>query len=152
MDDLQAFLNSAATDATILAPEPPLLTAQAAAEALGVPLESIFKSILLTDGSGKFVVAVLPGVRRVDTSALAKIVGVSKLRLADRDTVLAQTGYPAGGTPPVGHRHPIPVVLDESLMRYEVGFGGGGREELILKIRPQEIARLTNATVAAIGQ
>lgn len=36
-------------------------------------------------------------------------------------------------------------------MSYEFGYGGGGRHELLLKIRPQEIVRAAGAHVAAIS-
>ena len=101
---------------------------------------------------GAAIVAVLPGDARIDQKELAKIVGCKRLKFASADVVLFETGYPAGGTPPIGHRKQLPVYLDETTFNYEFGYGGGGRHELLLKIHPQEIVRVTNATVCAIRQ
>jgi Cys-tRNA(Pro) deacylase len=150
MDDLQTFLDKAGTDAQILTMDVPMPTAPAAAEALKVPVGCIFKSLLLT-GDGKYILLVLSGEKRVDTKKAAELVGASRLKLADKDVVLEQTGYSVGSVPPVGHKSRIPVIVDQSLMDYEFGYGGGGRHECLIKIRPKEIVRLTGATIAAIS-
>ncbi|TMQ67427.1 MAG: hypothetical protein E6K78_04820 [Candidatus Eisenbacteria bacterium] len=62
----------------------------------------------------------------------------------------AVTGYPAGGTPPVGHREPIPVIVDVHVAAQEWGWAGGGRLERLLKIAPADIVRIGGARVAEV--
>jgi len=150
MEDLQNYLNRLGSDATLLTMQMPMPTAQAAAEALQIPIGSIFKSLLLT-GEGQYVILVLSCEKRVDIKKAADLAEVSKLKLAEKEVVLEQTGYPVGSVPPVGHKNKIPVIVDKSLMDYEFGYGGGGSHETLLKIRPSEIVRLTNAKVAPIS-
>ena len=61
------------------------------------------------------------------------------------------TGYPVGGVAPVGHAEPVPVVIDQAVMRLPVAYGGGGADEVLLEIEPFAILRLTGATVADIA-
>ena len=100
---------------------------------------------------GNTLVAVLPGDARVDLKALARLVRCKKLKFADAESVERVSGYPAGGTPPIGHRQRLPVYVDEKLFAHEVGYGGGGRPELLLKISADEIVRAADAVVAPIS-
>ena len=148
--DLAAWLRDAALDAEIAAPGVPMPTVEAAAAAMGCAPDRIFKSILFRAKDGRCVMAVACGNWRVDGPRLAAIAGTSRLRLAPPDVVLAVTGYPAGGTPPIGHRERFPVVVDERVAAQPWGWAGGGREELLVKLAPADIVRFTGAIVADV--
>jgi Cys-tRNA(Pro) deacylase len=124
-------------------------TAEIAARLLGVPLASIVKTMVLTDGH-RYVAAIVPGDRRLDRKQVAAALGFAKLRFASAAEVLAQTGFPAGGVAPLGFAHPTPVVVDESLSGWVIG--GGGREDLLIRIAVDDIVRVHGARRAAICQ
>jgi Cys-tRNA(Pro)/Cys-tRNA(Cys) deacylase len=151
MDDLRAFLEREKVDAELIDLGVPMTTAQAAADQLQIPVGSIFKSLVMCDAEGRAFVLVLPGDARVDQKAVARLIGTKKVRFAPEEVVLHETGYPAGGTPPVGHRKSLPVLVDQKVLDYEFGYGGGGRHELLLKIRPDELVRVSKATVGSIS-
>ncbi|HYF78922.1 MAG TPA: YbaK/EbsC family protein [Symbiobacteriaceae bacterium] len=120
-----------------------LPTAPAAAEALGVELGRIAKSILLFAGQHP-VLVVAAGDRRVDRQKVKALTeGVAKVRIASAGEVLAVTGYVAGGVAPVGLLHPATVLLDESLQRYPDIWAGGGVPEALLRL---DVAALPQAT------
>ena len=126
-------------------------TVEAAAAAMGCAPERIFKSILFQSRvTGTCAMAIACGLWRVDARALAEESGLTSLRLAPPDVVLAVTGYPAGGTPPVGHRERFPVVVDRRVAEQEWGWAGGGREELLVKIAPADIIRIHDARIADV--
>jgi prolyl-tRNA editing enzyme YbaK/EbsC (Cys-tRNA(Pro) deacylase) len=50
----------------------------------------------------------------------------------------------------VGHRERFPVIVDARVAAQPWGYAGGGRVELLVKIRPADIVRLTAATVADV--
>ena len=52
---------------------------------------------------------------RVDTTALAARLGLTRLDRADAPTVREATGFAIGGVAPVGHPQPIRTVVDEAL-------------------------------------
>ncbi|MBI1796160.1 MAG: YbaK/EbsC family protein [Candidatus Eisenbacteria bacterium] len=127
-------------------------TVDAAAAALGVAPERIFKSILFQAKDGRCAMAIASGKARVDAAKLAALTGLGPLKLASPEVALAVTGYPAGGTPPIGHRERFPVIVDTRVAAQESGWAGGGREELMVRIRSADIVRLTDARVADVVQ
>ena len=138
-------------DAHFIAPGVPMPTVPLAAAAIGVPERQILKSLLFEDRpTGRLVLAIASGPDRIDRVRLAAAAGLTKLRMADSATVLAATGYPAGGVPPFGHATPLPVVLDRLAAALPSAYAGGGAEHLLLRLRPVDILRLTNATIADI--
>jgi Cys-tRNA(Pro) deacylase len=147
---LLQFLEQHALDYEIVAPGVPMPTVPAAAEAIGVGVEHILKTLLFHDRNGGFLVAIACGTGRVDRARLAAVAGCEKLRVADSADVLRITGYPAGGVAPLALPQHLPVIVDSAVMELPVAWGGAGREELLLRVVPAEIVRLNNARVAEI--
>lgn len=147
---LLQFLEQHALDYEIVAPGVPMPTVPAAAEAIGVGVEQILKTLLFDDRNGGFLVAIACGTGRVDRARLAAVAGCKKLRVADSAEVLRITGYPAGGVAPLALPQHLPVIVDSAVMELPIAWGGAGREELLLRVVPAEIVRLNNARVAEI--
>lgn len=124
-------------------------TAQLAADALGVPLGSIAKSLVFIAGE-RPVLALVAGDRRADTAKIAAACGCSSARLASADEVRAHTGFAVGGVPPVGHLRTMPVLLDESLARFELLHAAAGAPQAVFPITLAELLRITGATQADI--
>jgi Cys-tRNA(Pro)/Cys-tRNA(Cys) deacylase len=151
MLELKNFLAQVGVDAQLIDLRVPMKTADAAAQQLGVPVGSIFKSLVFSTDSGEVLVAVLPGDKRVDFKAVARVAGCAKVSFASPEVALRETGYPPGGTPPLGYPKPLRVIIDEALLEYAEGYGGGGRPELLLRIQPQELLRVTKGTLARVS-
>ena len=134
----------------IVSPGVPMPTVDVAAAAMGVPPDRIFKSVLFQAKDGRCVLVIACGNGRVELRRIEELTGLTRLKLARPAVVAAVTGYPAGGTPPVGHREKFPVVVDTRVVAQEWGYGGGGRPDLLLKIRSTDIVRLTGASVAEV--
>ena len=150
MLDLVDAIRAAGIEAELVAPGVEMPTVEAAAAALDVPAERIFKSILFQAADGACALAIACGTARVDAKRLAAITGLARLRLASPEVALAVTGYPAGGTPPIGHRERFPVVVDSRVAAQPWGWAGGGRKELMVRIATADIVRLTAAQVADV--
>jgi Cys-tRNA(Pro)/Cys-tRNA(Cys) deacylase len=148
--DLAAFLDAEGLEAELVAPGVPMPTVEAAARAMDCGPERILKSILFQGRDGRCAMAIACGTSRIDSHRLATLTGVAGLKLAPPDVVLAVTGFPAGGTPPVGHRERFPVIVDRHAAALDWGYAGGGRPELLVRIRPADIVRLTRARVETV--
>ena len=122
-----------------------------AAEALGVPPERVFKT-LLADAGGRLVVGIVPVTGQLDLKALARAVGASKAVMADPAAAQRSTGYVVGGISPVGQRRPLPTVLDETATAYDTVFVSGGRRGLDIELAPADLVRVTGATTAPLGR
>jgi Cys-tRNA(Pro) deacylase len=147
---LIAYLAAHNVDAELIEPGVPMPTVPLAAAAIGVAEDQIIKSLLFRDANGECVLAIASGTARIDRNLLAQTCGLVKPRLADPATVLSVTGFPAGGVSPVGHATPIRVVVGRRAAELPTVYGGGGTEDVLLRIDPRDIVRLTNATIANI--
>ena len=137
-------------EAELVTPGAPMPTVAMAAAAIGVDEAAIIKSVLFEDRNGGVALGIASGVNRISRYRLADAAGFSKLWLASPELVLAKTGFPAGGVAPVLHSCPIPVIIDVAVPRQEWVYGGAGTEDGLLKLRPRDIASLTNAAIADI--
>ncbi len=148
--DLGHFILESGLQAEIVAPGVHMPTVGAAAAAMKVAPERIFKSILFQSPAGRCVMVVACGNARVDIHRVEELTGIFGLKLAKPNVVLAKTGYPAGGTPPVGHQEKFPVIVDAAVAAQEWGYAGGGKPELLMKIKSADIIRLTGAAVCDV--
>ncbi len=148
---LKTFLDACASDAEIISPPSDAATVSAAARALGVSEAQIVKSLLFQSRSGEVVLAVVKGGYRVDRRRLADLTGLGHLKLASPEAVLEIAGFAVGGMPPVGHATPLTVVVDDAVLEEAIVFGGGGRSDLLLRVRPDEIVRMTGAVIADVA-
>lgn len=149
---LLAQLHRLGIDAALIAPGVPMPTVPLAAAAAGVDPDDIVKSLLFADPGGAVVLAIASGTGRIDRRKLAAVAHTGKLAMASEQVVLARTGYPAGGVAPVLHATAFPVVIDERVMDRPVVYGGGGAEDVLLRIAPAAIVSLTGAIIASILQ
>jgi Cys-tRNA(Pro)/Cys-tRNA(Cys) deacylase len=121
-----------------------------ASEALGVPPERVFKTLVATvDGS--LAVGVVPVHRQLDLKALAAAIGGKKAVMAEVAVAERATGYVAGGISPVGQKKRLPVVVDSSALELATMFCSGGRRGMEIELAPADLIRAAAATVAAIA-
>jgi prolyl-tRNA editing enzyme YbaK/EbsC (Cys-tRNA(Pro) deacylase) len=151
--DLARFIAEHDIAAALLTPPAGTPTVAAAAAALGVDQRQIIKSLLFLVREEPLLV-IASGAALVDRRVLAErfAVGKKQVRLADPATVLRLTGYPVGGVPPFGHLVTARVLLDQSIQKWDVVYGGGGDERTLLSISPAELARATGGEWIEMGE
>jgi len=149
--DLATFIVANGVRAEFLSFEQPTSTVNASAEALGVPPEQIIKSLVFLAGDKPHLV-VVNGNTRVDYRKLADHWGLTRkrIRMARPEEVLQISGYPTGGVPPFGLKLHLPTLVEKEVLLQEVVYGGGGDERTLLRIGPEELVRVTRATVVDV--
>ena len=121
-----------------------------ASEALGLAGERVFKT-LVVEVDGSLTVGVVPVTAQLDLKALAAAVSGKKAKMAEVTAAERATGYVAGGISPLGQRKRLPVVVDESVRRFETVYFSGGRRGLEIEMAPSDLINLTDAVVAPIA-
>lgn len=121
-----------------------------ASTALGVSPEQLFKT-LLAEVDGNLVVGIVPVAGTLDLKALAKAVGGKRATMADVSAAERATGYVVGGISPLGQRRRLPTVLDESAGAFATIYVSAGRRGLQVELAPDDLGRLTDATIAPIA-
>jgi Cys-tRNA(Pro)/Cys-tRNA(Cys) deacylase len=120
-----------------------------ASEALGVPPEQVFKT-LVAAVDGKLTVGVVPVSRQLDLKALAAAAGGKKASMAEVAAAERATGYVAGGISPLGQKRRLPVFIDESAKALPEVFCSAGRRGLEISLAPADLARCAGAAFAGL--
>jgi Cys-tRNA(Pro)/Cys-tRNA(Cys) deacylase len=123
------------------------------ARLLNVPAEIVYKTIVVVrEGRGKPILAVVPGSREVDLKALAKALNEKKLRLPSEREAEQITGLQAGGISPLALINKgFQVVLDASAQAQAEIHVSGGQRGLNIRLPVLALAKLVNARFAAIS-
>jgi Cys-tRNA(Pro) deacylase len=126
----------------------PTPTVQAAANAVGVSPSEIVKSILFLIAEAP-VMVIASGPSLVDRRLLARHFGVGRkqVKLAQGKEVQALSGYAIGAVPPFGHLSPLETVMDHQVLQLEQVYAGGGARDVLIRVAPEEIQKVTRATV-----
>jgi len=122
-----------------------------ASEALGVPPERVFKT-LVAEVDERLTVAVVPVAGSLDLKALAGAAGGKKARMADPAAAERATGYVTGGISPLAQRRALPAVLDATAQDFDTILVSAGQRGLQIEIAPADLVRAAHAVVAAIAR
>ncbi len=126
-------------------------TSQEAADALGVTLGQIAKSVVFRRKADDVAVLVVTsGDRRVDEKRVAAITG--PIGRADADFVKARTGFAIGGVSPLAHRELPVTLIDRELLRFDVIWAAAGHPNGVFRLTPQQLERLTGAPLHDVVQ
>ena len=128
-------------------------TAQEAADALGIVVGQIAKSIVFRRrGDDAAVLVVTSGDRRVDEGKVSALVCLDGARLgrADAGFVKAKTGFSIGGVAPVGHLTGVVTLLDRELFRFGEIWAAGGNPHVVFRLSAAELQQLTGAPVCDV--
>ncbi|MFL6661476.1 MAG: YbaK/EbsC family protein [Rhizobacter sp.] len=124
-------------------------TSQEAADALGIEVGQIAKSVIFRRKSdGVAVLVVASGDRRVDEKKVAAIVG--PIGRADAEFVKAKTGFSIGGVAPIAHANTPVTLIDRELFRFDEVWAAAGHPNGVFKLSPKELEALTQAPVADV--
>jgi prolyl-tRNA editing enzyme YbaK/EbsC (Cys-tRNA(Pro) deacylase) len=126
-------------------------TSRDAAKAVGCDLGAIAKSLVFMVDDQP-VLVICSGDRRVDEDKLASVFGGTRARPATRDMVQEMTGYPAGGTPAVGHDEPLATVADTALGRYRFVWSAGGTLDTVYEVTLERLIAASGARWADVSK
>jgi prolyl-tRNA editing enzyme YbaK/EbsC (Cys-tRNA(Pro) deacylase) len=121
-------------------------TAQDAADALGVEVAQIVKSLVFTtpgQHGPEPLLVLTSGAHQVDVHKVADVLGLASLGRADADFVREHTGFAIGGVAPVGTTNPINTLIDVEFARYDVVWAAAGHPHAVFPTTYEELLRLT---------
>jgi prolyl-tRNA editing enzyme YbaK/EbsC (Cys-tRNA(Pro) deacylase) len=144
--ELQVFMQEHGIPGEILHLNVPTPTVEAAARAVGATPGQIIKSILfMVDGQPVLVIGC--GKSSLSRRVIADLyrVGKKHIRLASPEEVVEISGYEVGAMPPFGHRQPLTTLIDRRVLELPTAYAGGGAENALVCLDPQDILRMTGA-------
>lgn len=121
---IEEKLTTASVPVTVLRHRP-VFTSEEAAAVRGVPLASGAKALVLKAGE-RFVMAIIPADRKLDSKKAREAFGVKALRFATREEVEELTGLQPGSIPPFGSLFGLPTHCDPALAEQaSINFNAG---------------------------
>ena len=121
-----------------------------AAEALGLPYEQVFKTLVVVVDDDELVVAVVPVDCQLSMKRVAAAVGAKKAAMCDPARAERSSGYIVGGISPIGQRKRLRTVIDETAELFDVVYVSGGKRGMDIGLAPADLIGLLDATVAEI--
>ena len=123
------------------------------ARLLNAPPEIIFKSIVIfRKGSGKPILAVVPGNQEVDLKKLAKAVGEKKVSPSTQKEAENITGLKVGGISPLALiNRGFEIVIHRSVQDFELVHVSGGELGVNIRLSSSDLINITKAKVADIS-
>jgi Cys-tRNA(Pro)/Cys-tRNA(Cys) deacylase len=127
------------------------LSAESVAGKVHLPLEQVFKTLVVRGDKTGVLLACIPGGVELDLKAMAEVSGNKKVEMVSLKEVQPLTGYVRGGVSPIGTKKRYPFYLDESAMKFAFISISAGARGCQIFIDPKSLARVLEATLAKIS-
>lgn len=131
--------------------DPEDLSAETVAAKIALPLEQVFKTLVLRGDRTGHLFAVIPGNAEADEKAIAKLSGNRRVQMVPLKEVQPLTGYLRGGVTVFAAARAFPVFLDETAELFDlISVSAGARGTQIL-LNPADYIRAASATIGALS-
>ncbi len=128
------------------------LSAETVAAKVNLPLEQVFKTLVMRGDRNGVCLVVVPGNTSVDEKALARLTGDRRVEMVPLKEVQAFTGYIRGGVTALAGKRDYPVYVDETAELFDVISVSAGMRGLQILLAPSDYLRITNGTIGAISR
>ncbi len=126
------------------------LNGNRAAEALGIPPEQVFKTLVAKGPRTGINVFCIPVCCELDLKLAAKAAGDKSMELLPVKDLLTSTGYIRGGCSPVGMKKKYPTFIDETCQLYEEITVSAGERGHQMRIHYGALVAVVGARLADI--
>jgi Cys-tRNA(Pro)/Cys-tRNA(Cys) deacylase len=128
------------------------LSAGRVAEKVGLPLEQVWKTLLLRSDGKEHVFAVVAGDAELDLKACARLAGLRACELVPLKDVQPLTGYVRGGVTALAAKKPFPVIVDELIEAHDVVSISAGQRGTQILLAPADYLRATAAKTGPLAR
>ena len=121
-----------------------------AAQAVGMPAEQVFKTLVARGDRSGINVFCIPVCCELDLKKAAKASGDKKVELVAVKELLGLTGYIRGGCSPVGMKKSYPTHMDETAILWdEIAVSAGERGHQMI-LPPEALIQFVDAQICDI--
>ena len=123
-----------------------------AAEAIGMPPEQVFKTLVARGDKCGFLVFCIPVCCSLDLKKAAKAASDKKVEMIAMKELLPITGYIRGGCSPIGMKKVYPTFIDETAILYdEIAVSAGVRGQQII-LDPNDLIYYINMNICDLTE
>jgi Cys-tRNA(Pro)/Cys-tRNA(Cys) deacylase len=132
--------------------DPDDLSAETVARKIAIPIEQVFKTLLIRGDRNGLCFAVIPGNTELDLKTVAKSTGDRKVDLVTVKELQSLTGYVRGGVTALAAKKKFPVLLDETAELFDLISVSAGQRGIQILLKPQDYVRVTDAKLGMWGR
>ena len=122
------------------------LDVQRIAEENQLPLEQIYKTLVLKGEQTGVLVALVDGTQDLNLKKLAQASGNKKVALLPTKDLQAVTGYIRGGCSPIGMKKQFPIYMSALALECPKIYLNAGVRGLLLGVAPQSLVEPLSIT------
>ena len=111
-----------------------------AADAIGMPQEQIFKTLVARGGKNGLYVFCIPVCCTLDLKKAAKAAGEKSMEMLHVNELLPLTGYIRGGCSPIGMKKKYPTFIEEAAQLYDIIGVSAGQRGCQILLSPEDLA------------
>jgi Cys-tRNA(Pro) deacylase len=121
------------------------------AREFGIDEHAVVKTLVMEDDAKRPLVVLMHGDREVSTKELARVLGAKTIQPCAPQTAERHSGYMVGGTSPFGLRKPVPVYVEETILRLPKIYINGGKRGFLVELDPKDLMRILKPTPVRVG-
>jgi Cys-tRNA(Pro)/Cys-tRNA(Cys) deacylase len=127
---------------------PEVHSASGVADAIGLPYEQVYKTLVALRPEGKPMLIMIAGDRELDLKRVAKAVGEKKVRMASHKEAEALTGLQVGGISALALlNRPLDVFIDRPATDLSHILVSAGKRGINLRLAVDDLIQVTRARV-----
>jgi Cys-tRNA(Pro)/Cys-tRNA(Cys) deacylase len=128
------------------------LSAESVARKIGLPAETVFKTLCVRADDQSILLAVVPGDMALDLKALARQAGKKAVTPVAQKELQQLTGYIRGGVTALACKKPYPVYIDEAAQLYDTISISAGQRGLQILVEPDRYREAVSGVYTSIAR
>jgi Cys-tRNA(Pro)/Cys-tRNA(Cys) deacylase len=132
--------------------DPQDLSAESVADKVGLPLQQVWKTLVVRGDRHGVCLAVVGGDSELDLKAVARATENGRVEMVPLKEVQPLTGYVRGGVTALACKKEYPVVVDRAIEPFELVSVSAGTRGLQILLAPSDYLRATRARLASIAR
>ena len=125
------------------------LDAVSIAKEANLPVEQVFKTIVMISNDNNLFVFVTPAAYEISLKKARELTSVKSIDLLKTDLLQKFTGYVRGGCSPLGMIRKYPVFIEETAFLNDTIYVSAGLRGFQLKLSPSDLLTAANASTAS---
>lgn len=123
-----------------------------AADAIGMPREQVFKTLVARGAKGAVYVFCIPVEASLHLKKAAKAAGDKSIEMIHVKEILGLTGYIRGGCSPIGMKKKYPTYFDETAMLFDRIAVSAGQRGCQIMADPEKLKDYVGALYADLTE
>ena len=121
-----------------------------AAQKVGLPVEQVFKTIIMRNEQKEIFVFCVPAASEVNLKKVRSLTNSKNIEPVKQNELLSLTGYIRGGCSPLGMKKKFTTFIDETAQLFDFVAVSAGLRGVQILVSPNDLLKASNANYAEL--